>query len=150
MSGTAISFLPGLLDRDQVVAARLEMLRKLRAAGCLHPDYPLEEGVANADFSNGFMAELAHDNAPLLKVLYDGPMMAFYKRFLGGEVRHFDFTWCRSKPPGASTATPPHYDIVFMGRGTQRLYTSWTPLGDMPIEMGGLMVPGELPPPRGS
>ena len=55
-------------------------------------------------------------------------------------MRHFDYTWCRSKPPGDDTATPPHYDIVFMGRGTQRLYTSWTPLGDIPVEMGGLMV----------
>ena len=115
--------LPGLLDRDQVLEARLEMLRKLDAAGCLDPAYPLEDGVAQADFENSFMTELAQDNAPLMKVLYDGPMMAFYRRFLGGEVRHFDYTWCCSK-----------------GRGTQRLYTSWTPLGDIPVEMGGLMV----------
>lgn len=133
-------FLPGLLDPNQVLEARLNMLRKLGGAGCLHPDYPLQDGVARADFDNPFMTELVKDNAPLLKLLYDGPMMTFYQRFLGGEVRHFDYTWCRSKPPGHTTATPPHYDIVFMGRGTQRLYTSWTPLGDIPIEMGGLMI----------
>lgn len=133
-------FLPGLLDRDQVLDARIEMLRKLEAAGYLHPDYPLQDGVARPDFDHPFIPGLAKDNAPLLKVLYDGPMMAFYGRFLGGAVRHFDYTWCRSKPPGLTTATPPHYDIVFMGRGTQRLHTSWTPLGDMPVEMGGLMI----------
>jgi ectoine hydroxylase-related dioxygenase (phytanoyl-CoA dioxygenase family) len=27
-----------------------------------------------------------------------------------------------------------------MGRGTHRLYTSWTPLGDIPRELGGLMI----------
>ncbi len=133
-------YLPGLLDRSQVLEARLEMLRKLEAAGCLDPDHPLEDGVAHAEFENAFMLELTKDNPPLLSVLYDGPMMDLYRQFLGGEVRHFDYTWCRSKPPGETTATPPHYDIVFMGRGTQRLYTSWTPLGDMPIEMGGLMI----------
>ena len=133
-------YLPGLLDRSQVLEARLAMLRKLDAAGCLDRDYPLEDGVASADFENAFMVGLAKDNAPLFRLLYDGPMIAFYERFLDGEVRHFDYTWCRSKPPGETTATPPHYDIVFMGRGTQRLYTSWTPLGDIPIEMGGLMV----------
>ncbi len=133
-------YLPGLLDRSQVLEARLEMLRKLEAAGCLDPDHPLEDGVAHAEFENAFMLELTKDNPPLLSVLYDGPMMDLYRQFLGGEVRHFDYTWCRSKPPGKTTATPPHYDIVFMGRGTQRLYTSWTPLGDMPIEMGGLMI----------
>jgi len=37
-------YLPGLLDRNQVLAARLEMLRKLEAAGCLDPDYPMEDG----------------------------------------------------------------------------------------------------------
>jgi len=31
-------------------------------------------------------------------------------------------------------------DIVFMGRGTTNLYTTWTPLGDIPLEMGGLMI----------
>ena len=133
-------FLPGLLDRDQVLDARIEMLRKLEAAGYLHPDYPLQDGVARPDFDHPFIPGLAKDNVPLLKVLYDGPMMALYGRFLGGAVRHFDYTWCRSKPPGLTTATPPHYDIVFMGRGTQRLHTSWTPLGDMPVEMGGLMI----------
>lgn len=133
-------YLPGLLNRSEVLEARLEMLKKLDAAGCLDPDHPLEDGVAHAEFENAFMLELTKDNPPLLSVLYDGPMIDFYKRFLGGEVRHFDYTWCRSKPPGETTATPPHYDIVFMGRGTQRLYTSWTPLGDMPIEMGGLMI----------
>lgn len=133
-------YLPGLLNRSEVLEARLEMLKKLDAAGCLDPDHPMEDGVAHAEFENAFMLELTKDNPPLLSVLYDGPMIDFYKRFLGGEVRHFDYTWCRSKPPGETTATPPHYDIVFMGRGTQRLYTSWTPLGDMPIEMGGLMI----------
>jgi ectoine hydroxylase-related dioxygenase (phytanoyl-CoA dioxygenase family) len=27
-----------------------------------------------------------------------------------------------------------------MGRGTKKLYTSWTPLEDVPMEKGGLMV----------
>ena len=42
------------------------------------------------------------------------------------------------KSPGRATA--PHCDIVYMGRGTQHLYTIWIPLGDVPLEMGPLMV----------
>jgi ectoine hydroxylase-related dioxygenase (phytanoyl-CoA dioxygenase family) len=34
----------------------------------------------------------------------------------------------------------PHMDVVYMGRGTKRLYTAWTPIGDIPLEQGGLMV----------
>jgi hypothetical protein len=87
-----------------------------------------------------FMPVLAKDNASLHKVLYDGSMMAFYQFFFGGEVRHYDYTWFRAKQPGTNTATTPHCDIVYMGRGTKELYTSWTPFGDVPYEMGGLMV----------
>jgi len=40
--------------------------------------------------------------------------------------------------PGKGTAS--HCDIVFMGRGTTNLYTSWTPLGDIDRHLGGLIV----------
>ena len=133
-------YMPGLLDRSQVLAARLSVLQRLASLDILDPDYPLIDGVVNLENANSFMPELAKNNPPVMELLYDGPMMAFYQRFLGGPVRHFDYTWCRAKPPGKATATNPHYDVVFMGRGTKRLYTSWTPLGDIPLLMGGLMV----------
>ena len=139
-------FLPGYLNRDEVVAARVELCDRLTKAGVLDPDHPALEGVIatgekiNAAATGPFMPLLAKDNAPLHKVLYDGSMMAFYKFFLGGEVRHYDYTWFRAKKPGTNTATTPHCDIVYMGRGTKELYTSWTPFGDVPYEMGGLMV----------
>jgi len=133
-------YLPGLLDHNRILDARLEALKKLEASGFLDPDFPLTDGVAHPDFSQSFMPALAQGNAPLLKVLYDGPMMDFYARFLDGPVRHFDYTWCRAKPPGDESATRPHYDVVYMGRGTKRLHTSWTPLGDIPLRMGGLMI----------
>jgi ectoine hydroxylase-related dioxygenase (phytanoyl-CoA dioxygenase family) len=53
-------------------------------------------------------------------------------------VRHFDYTWLRIVRPGRGTAS--HCDIVFMGRGTTDLYTSWTPLGDVDRRLGGLIV----------
>ena len=100
---------------------------------------PPEECVAAPDAQVNFLPEATRDNAELVKVLYDGPMMEFYYDFLGGPVRHFDFTWFRAKPPGGN-GTQPHYDVVYMGRGTRRLFTSWTPLSDMGLDMGGLMV----------
>jgi hypothetical protein len=65
-------------------------------------------------------------------------MMKFYERFLGGPVRHYDFTWMRAVAPGYGTQ--PHGDIVFMGRGTHNLYTAWTPLGDIDYQLGGLII----------
>ena len=134
-------FLPGLLDLDDAIAARRTVLEKLAKQGTLDEEAPLMEGRVRADAQElSFDASLAKDNPELHKLLYTGPMMSFYEFFLGGEIRHFDFIWFRVKTPGTSNATPPHYDIVFMGRGTKGLYTSWTPLGDMPYGMGGLIV----------
>ncbi len=133
--------LPGLLDRDQVLAARREVLQRLATQGVVDDvNHDLMDGVVTDQVVGSFAPDLARDNAPLDKVIYDGPMMDFYERFLGGEVRHFDYTWFRAKMPGTTTATQPHYDVVYMGRGTKNLWTSWTPLGDVPLEAGGLLV----------
>ncbi|MBV7330200.1 phytanoyl-CoA dioxygenase family protein [Chloroflexi bacterium TSY] len=135
-------YLPGLLNQVELLAARHEMLIRLDKKGYLNPAHPLMEGIARGELTASamFMSELGIKNVPLHKVLYDGPMIAFYERFLGGPVRHFDYTWCRVKSSSIDGATKPHCDIVFMGRGTKQLYTSWTPLSDVPKEMGGLMI----------
>ena len=67
-------------------------------------------------------------------------MMEFYQFLLGGPIRHYEHTWFRAKTPTFNAPTEPHCDIVYMGRGTKQLYTSWTPLGDVPYEMGGLII----------
>ncbi len=139
-------FLPHYLDRRAVVAARAVLCDRLFEFGVLDPAHPPIEGVVasgkavNPAATGPFMPILARNNPALDKVLYDGPMMAFYEFFLGGPVRHYDYTWFRAKQPGTTTATTPHCDIVYMGRGTKALYTSWTPFSDVPYEMGGLMV----------
>ncbi|MGA2380533.1 MAG: phytanoyl-CoA dioxygenase family protein [Spirochaetia bacterium] len=133
-------FLPGLLNREEVLAAREEILMRLDAAGYIDRSHPLLDAIPSAEVKDGFVPQLATNNEPLEKVIFHGPMMSFYQGILGGPVRHFDFVWLRAKRPGITDATPPHYDVVFMGRGTKKLYTSWTPLEDVPMEKGGLMV----------
>jgi hypothetical protein len=131
-------YLPGYLDKDQVLAARMEMLRRISEKGFLDASQPLEEGVCLPHGLKGFSPELSKGNSPMQDLLYSGRMMEFYRAFLGGPILHYDFTWIRTVAPGQGT--PPHYDIVYMGRGTKNLYTAWTPLGDTSLEMGGLMI----------
>jgi hypothetical protein len=133
-------FLPGLLNRDEVIESGREILRRLGAAGFLDPAFPVPDGIPAPNVRDGFVPQLARDNPSLEKVIFHGPMISFYERFLRGPVRHFDFVWLRAKRPGNQDATPPHYDVVYMGRGTRRLFTSWTPLEDVPMEKGGLMI----------
>ena len=133
-------YVPGLLDVEQLRAARQYVVDRLAEMELLDDRFPRMEAVSLPDKGGAFMPDkLAHQNQALLDVLYTGPMMKFYERLLGGPVRHFDYTWFRSVR-GGGTGTSPHCDIVYMGRGTFNLCTSWTPLGDIPIELGGLMI----------
>lgn len=136
--------LPGYLDRDEVLGARRELCGQLAALDLLDPSRSPDEAVVNprqpeAPFTTR-PAALARQNQALQRLLYarDGRMMRFYEAFFGEEVRHYDFTWLRVVRPGKGTAS--HCDIVFMGRGTTDLYTSWTPLGDIDHRLGGLIV----------
>ncbi|MFN8490606.1 MAG: phytanoyl-CoA dioxygenase family protein [Caldilineaceae bacterium] len=128
----------GLLKRDEVIAARLSMLERLAEQGHIDRSAPLIEGKAAPDTRVAFKPDIAVKNPFVHKVVYAGPMMAMFERFLGGPVRHFDYTWIRAVAPKIST--PPHMDVVYMGRGTKKLYTAWTPFGDVPRTMGGLMM----------
>ena len=138
MQADGYLYLPGYLNRDEVLSVRSGLLSRVQEAGGLEPGTPTEAAIARRDRAAYFMPELADDNPELMHLLYEGGMMAFYTRLLGGPVRHFDFTWMRAVTPGQGTA--PHCDIVYMGRGTTNLFTAWTPLGDVPLEVGGLMV----------
>ncbi len=133
-------YLPGLLDVDKVMAARRSILERLHDQDSLDPDSPLMEGIIKPGVSFSFRPDLANGNPEVHTLLYTSEMLAFFNQFLGGPVLHFDYTWLRAKAPGPNTATQPHCDIVFMNRGTKRLYTAWTPLGDVSYELGGLIV----------
>jgi hypothetical protein len=134
-------YLPGYLDRQEVLQARGDVMAVLAKEGLLDPDCPPLEGVRRREGrtgKGGVRADVARNVPTLQGLLYGGRMLAFYRRFLGGDVLHFSYTWLRAILPGRAAA--PHYDIVFMGRGTPNLYTAWTPLGDITYEMGGLMI----------
>jgi hypothetical protein len=129
------------LETDRVLAARRHVLEQLAAQGQLDPSFSLMDGIPKPRAKLFFQPELAQkNNPPLQNLLYnpEGRLMSFFKHFLGGDVKHFDFTWLRCVSPGLGT--PSHCDIVYMGRGTRRLYTAWVPLGDVDFDLGGLMM----------
>ncbi len=141
-------YLPGYLEREMVLAARRRELQMFLELGYLDPDSPLMDGVVHEKYrgvaANPYgepeLQNSARHNLPLQKLLYGGAMMDFYRQLFDEDVRPFDFTWHRAKTDSQDSAAQPHCDIVFMGRGSHRLCTSWTPLGDIPTEMGGLIV----------
>jgi hypothetical protein len=131
-------YLPGFLNPHLIRQARLEIAESLAAEGSLSPQYPVAHCVAKPGLSMSFRPNLVTKSPKLQRLLYSNTLIDFFEVFLGGEVRHYDYTWLRAISP--SLGTYPHCDIVYMGRGTHNLYTVWTPLGDISPEMGGLII----------
>jgi len=132
-------FIRGFFEREDVLAVRRTVMKRMAAAGYLEPGSDEMLGIARQGFNQRFSPELGKNMPPLDTLLFSGRLMDFYRSFFGEEILHFDSIWFRTVGPGKGTR--PHCDVVYMGRGTrQRLYTAWVPMGDVPIEVGGLMV----------
>lgn len=131
-------FLPGFhLDAD-VRAAQGPMVEHLARAGALHPDRPPHSLVAKPGSATTWVDGLADNNDALYELLYGSRTISFFDGLFGEPTRHYDFTWSRAMSAGQGT--PPHCDIVYMGRGTPRVHTMWTAMCDIPEHVGGLCI----------
>src|SRR5581483_11277590 len=132
--------LRGLHDVEKVRATRRFLLEKLAENDQVDMDYPLMEGVVKEGARGAFLGgrkELTR-SPELLNLVESPEIMGFFAHFLEGEVLTFDYKWLRVVAPGDFTGA--HYDVVYMGRGTKNLYTCWTPIGDIPYELGPLAI----------
>lgn len=138
MESDGYIYIRGFFPRSAVTDARMALLKKLNESRIFDPDFPLQEGVLKPGVNPRFDGE-AWKNQPAVDRIVFGPeILRFYSQLLCGDIRHFDHVWLRTMGPGQGTA--PHCDVVYMGRGTRRLYTAWIPYGEVPIEVGGLMI----------
>ncbi len=131
-------YIPGFFDPALILAARAAITDRLAAEGSLDPAHPSIDAIANPDKKFSYRGDLARTNAAIERVVYGPELLGFYQSLFGEEVRHFDHTWFRAVSRGMGTT--PHCDLVYMGRGTHQLLTCWIPYGDIPLEMGGLMM----------
>jgi hypothetical protein len=131
-------FIKGFFKREEVHAVRKEISEKLSSEGALHPDFPIEECVAKPGLNMAFRPDISNASQTLQDLIYSQSVMDFYTGLLGGESRHYDFTWLRVIAPGHGNY--PHCDIVYMGRGTHNIRTMWVPFGDVPLTVGGLLI----------
>src|SRR5688500_10250922 len=92
-------FLPGYLDREEVKGVRRELCTQLAAQGLIEAGsaaHPLEDAIVIPDTQfTTRPAELARTNVALQRLLYgyEGRLMSLHRALLGGEVKHYDFTW---------------------------------------------------------
>ncbi|MCC7204709.1 MAG: phytanoyl-CoA dioxygenase family protein [Phycisphaeraceae bacterium] len=132
--------LRGLIDPRKVIQARQTVMQFMDEQGALTPGTPVLEGVMpRGGKSVGLMGRKGITHHPDLRAVLEGEeLFRFFEGFLGERALTFDYKWMRAV--GHEQFTGAHYDVVYMGRGSDRLYTTWIPMGDTPIEQGVLAM----------
>ncbi|HVY50936.1 MAG TPA: phytanoyl-CoA dioxygenase family protein [Devosia sp.] len=136
-------FLKGFLDRAAVLDQRRRALSHLNLAGLLEPGTDPVLGIAART-----AADRGEVNRRLMEYVrsaaYESFCMSprlwqFMDRFVGGLSYLHKRKLLRHTLPFAPGSTPAHYDLIYLRGGTDRLVTAWIPIGDCPVEMGGLV-----------
>lgn len=131
-------FLPGFFDPDAARSAGLALATHCATDGWLDPDAPVEDLRARPGRTTSLLDDPVAQNPEMADLLYGRDTLDFFAALFDEQARSYDFTWARAATRGLGTA--PHCDIVFMGRGSLRVTTMWTPWCDIPIELGGLAL----------
>ena len=135
-------WLKGFLPRTDVLEFRGWVFSHLADTGLIEPNSDPVLGIAAAGALDKKLADRRLMSL-VRSTAYEGfcaqPRLArFMDEFLGGLSYLHKRKIMRFTLPGTPTVTPAHYDLVYLRGGTSRLVTAWIPIGDIPIEMGGL------------
>jgi hypothetical protein len=137
-------FMRGLLDQEEVLRARHEILLKFSIIGEIDERFPLMDAIySDRSFREQVnlraFSKCIRTGAAYQNVTYNKNLLDFYRRLLGGPVKPYSFQWPRLVRPGEGCGV--HYDAPYMNRGTtSSLYTSWIPLGDVTKQEGALIL----------
>jgi hypothetical protein len=128
-------------DPDLVEQARMDVLEHMAEEDLLDPAASIETGRIHPEwFGDEFdMSSASWTDYPSLQELIHGDdIMEFFDWFLGEKSLAYDRKLGRAKATGDFTGF--HVDNIYMGRGTDDLYTVWRPIGDCPLEKGPLLL----------
>lgn len=135
--------LRGLLDRGEVLSAREEVFRRLHGVG--EVKNPACDGIyTGTSLRRQSVGDLGQfwqsvSEGPALRRVSHGERIRKIMDLIYGEpTRPHDYIFLRPGVPGRSTHL--HYDLPFFARGSHRIHTVWTALGDIRFEEGPLMI----------
>jgi ectoine hydroxylase-related dioxygenase (phytanoyl-CoA dioxygenase family) len=135
-------WLKGILPRSSVLGFRRHFFAALADTGLLAPGSDPEEGIASGENAHpervhAIWMEIARSTT-YTNFCAMPEIVHFYEEFLGGPVQLLRRKIIRFTQPGSGQCTPGHYDLIYLRAGTDQVFSSWIPLGDTPVEMGGL------------
>lgn len=136
-------WLKGILPREKVLNFRRRYFEAFVETGMLKPGVDAIEGFYGGGGEDrgmvnrtlmAFVRSAAYEAFCLMEDLWQ-----FYDKFLEGPSYLHKRKIVRHTKPHDRNCTGAHYDLVYLRGGTDRVCTSWIPIGDIPVEMGGLV-----------
>ncbi len=136
-------FFRRLLEPAIVLEARREVLLKYAILGEIDDRHPLDDAVAGdgaavTTANVRAFSESVRTGAGYLAVTDAPELIEVHRALLGGDVKTFDMRWPRFVRPGEGCGF--HCDGPYMNRGTDRIVSSWIPLGRVAKHEGALML----------
>lgn len=126
-------------NRDDVMKGRKEIVDYMENQDVLAPGSTLENAIIGPKNRSTRFRDSAVKQWPgFLNIVEGKNTMDFFSRFLEGPALSLDHKWLRAISTGRNAGM--HCDIVYMGAGTNKLYTMWTALGDISLDMGPLAL----------
>jgi hypothetical protein len=129
----------GLHPPERVAAARSDIAAGMERAGLLDPGRSREElAIGPANRSRFFSQQEIAGLTAYLDLVTAPALMEVVAALVGPAPQAFRYRWLRCLARAASCGI--HYDRVYMARSTTRIVTCWTPLHDLPLECGPLVL----------
>ena len=120
----------GLIDKEKVIAGRRAILEYANGNGkdeVFKSGTDIIEAVAGEGSPGRTMGTPAVTHHPDVQAVLEGDeLFKFFRNFFGGDTRTFDYKWLRFVRPDGWSG--PHFDFVYMGRGSKQLHTCWGPV----------------------
>ncbi|MEM6428235.1 MAG: phytanoyl-CoA dioxygenase family protein [Deinococcota bacterium] len=129
--------------REDVLAFRKHFFSAFKDTGLLAKGSDPEQGIysgtaVNPRQSNQILMEIVR-SAAFESFCLQPRHWQFYDAFFSGPSYIHKRKLIRYTVPHKASSTGGHYDLVYLRAGTDKLCTSWIPIGDTPVEMGGLV-----------
>ncbi|MFF2277736.1 phytanoyl-CoA dioxygenase family protein [Agromyces sp. NPDC058126] len=139
-------YLTGHLAPEDVLEFRRYYFEALAEAGLIAEGSDAVDGIAAPhDVDRGSYRRILFDEivpGAQYEALCRSPRIAeWFAWLLDDDVHLHRRKIIRHTKPGEhgiGTATQAHYDLVYLREGSDRVLSMWIPLGDIPLERGGL------------
>jgi hypothetical protein len=132
--------LRNFFDPETVLKAREAIVSYLSEKNALVSGEPMLEAVMPSTGREVRMTGqgVVTHHPDSLALFENKRLFDFFRRYFGEEAVTYDYKWLRAV--GNENFTGCHYDVVYMGRGSQRVHTVWIPVGEIPVNQGTLAI----------